>query len=38
MMDDTAKALKTLTVLLKSSSSVQDVIKKDMTKIWRKPY
>ena len=32
MMDDTAKALKTLTVLLKSSSSVQDVIKKDMTK------
>lgn len=31
-MDDTAKALKTLTVLLKSSSSVQDVIKKDMLK------
>lgn len=31
-MDDTAKALKTLTVLLKSSSSVQDVVKKDMIK------
>ncbi|WP_407390330.1 MarR family winged helix-turn-helix transcriptional regulator [Carnobacterium jeotgali] len=31
-MNDTEKALKTLTVLLKSSSSVQDVVKKDMTK------
>lgn len=31
-MDNTEKALKTLTVLLKSSSSVQDVVKKDMIK------
>lgn len=31
-MTDSTKALKTLTVLLKSSSSVQDVVKKDMIK------
>lgn len=31
-MADSTKALKALTVLLKSSSSVQDVIKKDMIK------
>lgn len=31
-MNETEKALKTLTVLLKSSSSVQDVVKKDMIK------
>ena len=31
-MTDSTKALKTLTVLLKSSSSVKDVVKKDMIK------
>ncbi|WP_324199201.1 hypothetical protein [Carnobacterium viridans] len=36
-MEDSTKALKALTVLLKSSSSVLDVIKKDMIKYGLNP-